>query len=605
MSLLARIRAALAHPRFPIAMAAVAVLLALPSVGTGFVVDDFGLRAISLGLADDTIAPGSRFDQFSFIGGAPGERLHGIDSGWGPWFTSESLRLRFFRPLSSFTHWLDFQLWPSSPAAMHLVNLAIAAGVVLAAGALYRRTLGATWIAGLATAFYAVAPGHAIAAGWIAGRNGVLAPLFGVLAVVVHDRARRDAWSPGIPLSAALFALSLLSGEAGVATGAYLLAHAIYLDPSPSWAGRLRALAPHAVVGVAWIAAYKLLGYGARGSVMYIDPASEPLEYLRAAAVRAPILLNGAWSAPAATLFVLISRDAAVALAVYGAISCAFIAWVLLPLLRADSTARFFGAGTLLALVPISAVAPSDRVLYFVGLGAFALMAKLIAAAPASGPRRWLAYYLVFLHGVYAIPLYAIDSVSLTWFASLSRDPLDAVLLEPEVARQTVIFVNAPVHFFTSHLAAMRQGTSKPVPLRWRCLASGLYPVTVKRLDARTLTVRTEGGLIQDPGTRNVEGEEISPLVHWSYLGQHLTQFVRPRGEAMRVGETLALTGVTLEVREVTRDGRPVEVRFTFDAPLESPDLRWLAWSEGRYVDFALPAAGASVKLAAQSLAPR
>jgi hypothetical protein len=415
MALLARLRAALADRRFPVLLAVAAVLLSLPSVGTGFVLDDYVLRAVALGRGPEVGVPGSRFDLFTFFSDAPGERLRGMDTGWAPWWSGADLRLHFFRPLSSLSHWLDFQIWPSSPLPMHLENVAIYAALALAVAVFYRRVLGPTWIAGLAAVLYAIDPGHAQSSGVIAGRNTMLAPLFGVLSLIMHDRARRDGYRPGALLSAALFGAGLLAGESGVSTGAYLLAYAICLDPEAAWARRLRALAPHALVGVAWLVAYKLLHHGARGSGMYVDPGHDPLVYLQGVVVRGPIFLAGQLGLPLASVFSAMSARAVLGLAAGGALFCAILSRLAWPSLREDPASRFLALGMLLSVLPVCAI---------------------------------------------------------------------------------------------------------------------------------------------------------------------------------------------IEVREVTPEGRPVEVRFTFDEPLDSPSLRWLVWDRGRYVDLALPAIGQTVKLAPVGMMP-
>jgi hypothetical protein len=600
----ARFRSLLAHERLPLALASAVALLLGPSVGTGFVLDDYVLRAVSLGRAGEVGVPGSRFDLFTFFSDAPGEHLRETDAGWAPWWAGADLRVRFFRPLSSFTHWLDFQVWGSSPLPMHLENVALYAAVVLAVALFYRRFLGPTWASGLAAVLYAIDPGHAQSAGFVAGRNTVLAPLFGVLALIAYDRAQREGRRAFIPLSAALFAAALLAGESGVSAGLYLVAYAVCLDPEASWARRLRALGPHALVGLAWVVAYKLLRYGARGSTMYVDPGHDPLVFLRAVLVRAPIYLAAQLGLPPASTFSALSVRAVAGLAGFGVLFAALFARLAWPLLRDDRVARFFALGMLLSVLPVCAITPNDRVLFFVGLGGLGLVARFTAVVlggptPATRARRALAWFFVVVHGPLALALFVFYSRVAALLAGSSREPLDEIVLDPG---QTVLFVNAPAQFMVSHLAVMRLGTAKPLPARTRCLAPGVYPLEVTRADARSLMVRVPGGLLQPPGTWDVDGEERSPAVSTAYGAQQFAQLVRRVDDPMRAGDTIALTGVTIEVREATADGRPVTVRFTFDEPLESPSLRWLVWDRGRYVDFPLPAIGTTVKLAPASM---
>jgi hypothetical protein len=274
---------------------------------------------------------------------------------------------------------------------------------------------------------------------------------------------------------------------------------------------------------------------------------------------------------------------------------------MLWPLLQRDRVARFFAVGMLLAVIPNCSVLPNDRLLVFVGFGAFGLMARYLAdvfRVPSRRGARAFAWFLLAVHVGVAFPLYRINQGGMATFGRYSGEALDAVLLDPSVRDETVIFVNPPVHFFTTFLSAMRFGTARPVPLRWRCLAPGIYPVTLKRLGERVVSARVDGGIVETPGTWFEGGREVSPPFRWAYLAQHLNHFVRPRGEPMLVGERLVLTGVTVEVLEVTPDGRPVEVSFTFDTALDQ-GLVWLQWEGHGYTALRLPAVGTSVSLPA------
>ncbi len=62
------------------------------------------------------------------------------------------------------------------------------------------------------------------------------------------------------------------------------------------------------------------------------------------------------------------------------------------------------------------------------------------------------------------------------------------------------------------------------------------------------------------------------------------------------VGERLELTGLAVEILRVEQ-GRPAEVAFRFDEPLESPRWRWLTWQGRSYRPFELPPVGGSAWL--------
>ena len=80
---------------------------------------------------------------------------------------------------------------------MHAHSLVWLALALFGAALVYRRLLGATWVAGLATLLYAVNDTHGPAVGWIANRNAVIAIALALPVLWLHDRWRRDGWTPG------------------------------------------------------------------------------------------------------------------------------------------------------------------------------------------------------------------------------------------------------------------------------------------------------------------------------------------------------------------------------------------------------------------------
>ena len=54
---------------------------------------------------------------------------------------------------------------------------------------------------------------------------------------------------------------------------------------------------------------------------------------------------------------------------------------------------------------------------------------------------------------------------------------------------------------------------------------------------------------------------------------------------------------MSIVIDAITSDGRPREVVFRFDRPLEDPSLRWLHWDDGLYAPFTLPQPGETVSL--------
>lgn len=433
-----------------------------------------------------------------------------------------------------------------------------------------------------------------------------MAAFFGLLALHLHNRWRRDGerWCAfAAPLACAA---SLACGESGVATFALLGAHAFAFEgPLASrWSARARALAPGAAVALAWAAVYRWHGCGAAHSAMYADPLTAPGAFLRAAASSFPLNLGARFGGAPASFGILVAARLVPVLAAVGLAFTLLAILALLPVLRRDPAARFFAAAALLAGVPIAGTLPNDRNLFFVGFASFGLVALVIARAAEvrSVPLRIYAGWLLFL-GALGFPLSLANSVTMGMFAQLSRDPLAKVLLDDAVRAETVVFVNPPTHFFVSHLAAMRRGTDAPVPEKIRSLYPGIYAARVVRPREDQLHVHVEGGILPHPGTwPAIPGE--APAARFEYSGQSLTSFVRGPDEPLHAGDLTRLPGCQVEVTAVDAAGSPTDVTFTFDCRLDDPSLRFLVWHGRDYAPFPLPRLGEAVLLPAASMAP-
>ena len=99
---------------------------------------------------------------------------------------------------------------------------------------------------------------------------------------MAHLRWREERWRPGLPLSLLGFAVGLAAGEVALSVLAYLFAYELFAAPGTPKA-RVRALCPTALILIAYLLHYRLAGYGAAASGLYLDPFRSPLEYLAAA----------------------------------------------------------------------------------------------------------------------------------------------------------------------------------------------------------------------------------------------------------------------------------------------------------------------------------
>jgi len=593
MAWLTRLAAVLAHPRWPWAAALVGVLLASPALGAGLWLDDH-LHRFLVGQHVRGEGLGPWWELYVAAEGDPALTRARMDVGFSPWWALPELRLRFLRPVSAATHYVDYALWPDAAWLMHAQSLAWYAGLVVAVGALLRRWLGPTWVAGLATLLYAIDDAHAMPVGWIAQRNALVSAVLVVLVLVAHDRARRDGWRPGAWLGPLGLLLALGAGEASVAALGYLGAYAILLEPArrreqsaeEGWAGRagrgVLALWPYLMVVIAWRSIYDALGYGAEGSGVYLDPGREPAAFLAALPDRLAALglSQLAWPAAEAWAVAPPPWGRARAIAAVGLLGLA-----LLPRLRTDRGLAVALLGGALALVPAAAVVPGDRMLLLAGVGGSAAVAGVIAVAAGEGERvraAWrglaiaLAPGLLVVHGVLAPLALPRQVAALSPALEVAQRAAVASLPDdPALSQQHLAIVNAPPTFVSSTLWLWRWGDeAHALPRSLRLLGATFEPVIVQRPDPHTLVLQPVGGYLGDPFTANARGPS----------------------HPFAAGDRLALAGWSVEIAGVAH-GRPTVVRVRFDVPLEDPSLRWVVWQGDRFVPFTPPAVGRSLAI--------
>jgi hypothetical protein len=566
---------ALRAPRLPLRLALLAVALSSPCLLLGYYADDWVARYIYTDLEGAQKLFRLYNGGYGIANGVPADTHWQIEQGWAPWWTYEHLHIRMFRPLGLLSHLLDAYAWPDSPALMRAHSLLWLAALVLAATRMYRGALGALCGA-MAALLFAVDHTRGFAVGYITNRHALMAVTFGVLCLDQRLRADMHGERKGHVLGPLLYGVALLCSDAAVAICGYLGAYGLLAERGGLWK-RALGLAPYAAVTVAWLAYYKLGGYGASGSGLYIDPAREPAQFSLAFLERAPLLVLGLFLAPPAEVHSVAPAPVARAMLVFAVLVLAGLLVALAPLLRRDRNARFWAAGLLLSLVPASSAFPHNRQLLFASLGAMPLLAQLwhlyaieLRDAVLAGFRRAaraIAGIAFFMHLFVSPWLVPFATCGVALLAPLQRGLADG---GADLGGRDVVFMTAPDYLAVRIVQLERRVEHEPLPRRWRALSFGPQRVTVVRSDARTLELTYEGGI----------------------LGTPFMELYRDRRLAMTPGQRVELQGLRIEVLAVTGDGRAERVRFSFDAPLDAPSFRFYAWLDGRFERYTPPRIG-------------
>jgi hypothetical protein len=382
------------------------------------------------------------------------------------------------------------------------------------------------------------------------------------------------------------------------------VSYAIFIDPAgPRQCAR--ALAPAALVTLAWGVSYKLLGCGFSHSASYIDPSRHPFQYLGALPERAPLLLMGQLGYPPSDLASYALRPFILGLVVYAVAGLALFAVLAWPVLRGNRWAGFWVLGMGLSLMPICAAFPQDRELLMPGLGGMALVALFVAGVFGEGkvphpaamrwPARALAGALLLLHLALAPCFTALNLVGF-WEVSgpLSLMVSSTFPADPGVAGQRAIVVNPIAAYFTGLAEIVHALEGRPIPASCFTLASGIYPITFVRTDAQTLVVRPEGGFLLRSGT-GPRGRKL-PAIEPLRICQALEWFARGDQEAFP-SQAFDRDGIRMEILEWTEDARPAAVSFRFPAKLEDPRWRWIRWGKHGFSAFQPPPIDQSTRL--------
>jgi hypothetical protein len=586
--------------RVVLAATSLGVLLTLPALWTGFAQDDFfflmifkgapGLEVLDLGLTDT----------FSFSKGDPAARTPLMDRGYYPWWVADGWKINFCRPIASLSHWADYQFFGEAAWPMHAHSLILYGLLVAVAALLYRRFIPLAGGAALAAMLFAMDSGHAIPATWLAMRNALLALLFGLLVLYSHDRWRRDTrrWWPHGPLALLWLALALLSAEAAVAVGGYLLAYALFLDPAvrqPRRGTRLYGLAiaiaallPYLAVVVAWRVAYATLGYGTEASGLYVDPVADAAIFLNELPARMAILMLGLFALPDAAVWSLAPAAIGRILLAGAGLFLVLSGWALWPLLRKRPEARFLLLGAILAMVPACATLPMDRNLLFASFGAMGVVGLYLSDQAQSRHGSPKTSFYIVISIIFVVSHLFVAPIGLI-LGTQQLTGMNRILtgsnpsIPTTLATSTrIVAINTPTDLLGASLPIFRAERGLPLPERWWWLYSGVSAVTVERTGDQSLILRP-----------------AQP-----YLAPTWAQVFRsPASQPLREGDEVRLNGLAIRVLKSTPEGRPTEVRFDFDVTLEDASLYFVTWQNGAYLPFEPPAVGATQQVPGPRLA--
>jgi hypothetical protein len=570
----------------------IAILLYAPFLFSGFFQDDYGFRVqFSLGVPEEArkAMRNSPLNLYALSWDSSTRFRIGQERGFLPWWASDQIKTNFFRPLSSLTLAFDYSLWPDTPLLLHAHSLLWFCLLIVLAYQLYQSISGSAVVAGISILLLVVDDVFAGPAGWISNRHAVIAMVFCVLCVWLYHRGVSRQKRPYIAGAYGVYGLALLASEMGLVTFAYLFAYLLVLDRG-KWLDRVKRIIPFVLITVVWRLAYAALGYGATGTLLYIDPILNSVDFVTQALSRYPLLLFSAMGLPVADLLLAFSPQALAVTAAFSLIPLGLLAVTAYPVLKAHRTSAFWVIGLLCAVVPLVSGIPQNRNLGLVSLGVMGLAGQLlvdVATNRRSGPLTTFQLVLLRLAMPLLLILYLVVSpiVVMTNPASTRTMAEDQAQVadfgsDPELSQQHLYVINPPGTMIYIPGLFERLLTDEPFPASINYLSSGFTPVHIKRVDTRTIVVTPEGGYTPLPGPIVDDATGMVTHVHLENVFRALDMNLYNPRNPIQVGQVVALSEVTVEVTKMTGDGRIAQAAFTFAYPLEDKRYVWLLWDQ-------------------------
>ena len=207
-----------------------------------------------------------------------------------PWWTSQDVKLLFFRPLTSLSLRLDLEIWGKRPFGFHLTNILLLGLICLFLFLVGRQLFQSDVIAFWGSLIFCAHPYNAFVVPWCAERASLLSMLLGLTGLYFHIRYRTEGGKKGWEFIAWLsFIFAFLARESGAIC---LITYFLYdffiwrKEQGDRWPGIIRLGVYYTLLCIPlgiFVGYYVWAGYGVRGYYSIFDeggPLSSSMFYI-------------------------------------------------------------------------------------------------------------------------------------------------------------------------------------------------------------------------------------------------------------------------------------------------------------------------------------
>lgn len=544
------------------------MLVCVPTLWAGFMADDHYIRARFL-------APGfiPSFRDFSFFGlfsiaeGTQSNLGQLVKQGLLPWFTEVDFHFKLSRPLAEISHAVDFWSWPNSPLLMHLHHLIWLSAFYFSVVLLYRRLFTENALLfSIALAWVVLDGNMSQTIVWLAARNTIMAATFSVISLYFYVVADQDRKMSYLVLSIVSYALAIFSSEFALGGAGYFLAYCIWMQSGGY--KRFFRLAPFVLVGCIWATLYLIGKQGVAGSSFYVDPISDPTGYLLTLLNRFPAyIFHQLFFIPFSTFTFIEHFNAWWWLEFSGVV---LFCWLARTTLQFDKF-KFLIAGALFALLPISASPGGPRILMLAGIGFSPVIAYLIQALVTHETSKNLrkiglgflafhAFSFLFWMFLFTYEMTIIDVRNV-------QEPAQRLPVSSVDSSKQWIVLNSPAIFWSNQFPLIRAAEGRINPAAWYLSGVEGDAIDVVQDTSNSLVITSDKGFMNNP-------------IHY---------FLRKKSTAFEINKTLTFPGMKVTVLKLSKDGRPHQVRYEFDRPLDAENTLFLGCDSREWKRISLP----------------
>jgi hypothetical protein len=509
------------------------------------------------------------------------------------WFEGQGIT-PFWRPLPSLLIEGSILLFGERAFPLHLLSVVVHSLVGGTLFLLVRRLTGRPLVAFLAGLLFLSCEDHTMGVGWISTVTDLLCVLFVNLALLAHASWLEKRNTSALLASLAALVLALFSKESAVVAPLAIVLMSLLMprgreaqSPGDGLSARRaartgllrdwRSWMPAILLLLAYLALYKLVGFGGFTTGLYVDPLSNPTGYLTHLVVHLPVMWLATLS-PVPPSIAMFWPAAIALLALAGTVL--FVIWMagLWPLRRRALVVWALGV-YLIALLPQMATDAGERGLYFPMIGASILLALLMVqigpiarrdapnVPPAPGMTRMVGWGVLVCVLAPGVVLSA--AMPFIYAPTFEKPTRQAASILPSLERWDpddllVLNTPGPLHTFYLHptIAFHAEATT-----RIYVLSSMNGVMSVERLDDRSFILRAD---------------------RKGWLTNLFAGVLRSRARlsTQRVYEKDVLAACPVELTSDRRD--VLAVRFELNRPLSDPDLLIMYWDGERFLPIEL-----------------